>query len=40
LHGFVTLLKPHESELIERQIAVARKVHWPRMLQGSQVFEF
>jgi hypothetical protein len=40
LHGFVALLKPHESELIVRQIAVARKARWPQIMQDSQVFEF
>jgi hypothetical protein len=40
LHGFVTHLKPRESELIVRQIAVARKARRPQMRQDSQVFEF
>jgi hypothetical protein len=39
-HGFVTHLKPLESELILRQIAVALKARWPQMLQNNQVIEF
>jgi hypothetical protein len=39
-HGFVTQLKPLESGLILRQIAVALKVCWPQMLQYNQVIEF
>jgi hypothetical protein len=40
LHGFVTHLKPRESKLNLRQIAVARKARWPQMLRDSRVFEF
>jgi hypothetical protein len=40
LHGFVTLLKPHESEFIVRQIAVSRMARWPQILQDRQGFEF
>jgi hypothetical protein len=40
LHGFVTHLKPRESQLIPRQIAVALRAHWPQVRQNSQMFEF
>ena len=36
MHGFVTHLKPRESELILRQIAVALKARRPQMLQDDR----
>jgi hypothetical protein len=40
LHGFVTHLKPRESECVLGQLAVALKARRPQMLRDSQVFQF